>query len=360
MKKILLLIILLILLFQLNIYLNYEHYYTLFTPFKKTKDLVLDNNKHNFIYDKIIFVTFNEFNDYLQHLIERILKKSNILNIYLYNDNNYKNILDKVNNNIYKFCLLPIPLVVESNYHEYKNLRSIGNISQYEIILFYNYKIKYNLKFTNIKDIFKYSKNNQIIIFTDKTNSVDNYIITNLFKKMNNDNIIIKNESEIENINNILNNKIMFYIFIDFNNNKIDKILNKDYEDKIKFISMNKSDLNLNNNVSYFNKLIKLKYDNINKYYYNTLSFSNIIITNKFVNLKLIYNITKNIYLNLEEDTNLSNKLNFNINLPMLYSHIGTNQFYYDNGLISYIPDDFCKLYVDKNKCKADYRLFFN
>ena len=74
MKKILILIILLIIFIQINNYLNYENYYTFFRPFGKKKNIILNTNKNNFIYDKIIFITFNELNYYFKNLLYYLIQ----------------------------------------------------------------------------------------------------------------------------------------------------------------------------------------------------------------------------------------------------------------------------------------------
>ena len=145
-------------------------------------------------------------------------------------------------------------------------------------------------------------------------------------------------------------------MFIDFQTNKLNNLLKKDYEDKIKLISINQSNLNIYNNEDniYFNKIIKFEYDNIidvNKYNFNTLSFSNAIITNKFLDDKLIYLITKIIYSNLSTNNNISNIDYFNIPIPMLYVHDGAKDFFLDKGLITYSSNHNCKNYVSKFKC---------
>ena len=168
MKKILILIILLIILIQVNYYLNYEHYYTFFKPFEKKYEIILNTNKNNFIYDKIVFITFGEFNNYFKNLIRKILKTSNILNIYLNNDYNYKQILKNIDSNIYKFTLLPNPLVFSYDYYKLTNIRFIGNILQNEIIFIYNSKINNKFKFGNFDDINDYISNNKIYINIDE------------------------------------------------------------------------------------------------------------------------------------------------------------------------------------------------
>jgi hypothetical protein len=358
MKKNLILIIILIILIGFNYYLNYENYYTFFEPLKKKKKKLLNTNKHDYIHDKIIFITFEEYNFYLNKLLIKILKNSNILNIYLYNDLNYKKILTNINSNIYKFCLLPKPLVFSDDYPRLNNLRFIGNISQYDIIFIYNSKINNNMKLNNLNDLNNYLLNNNIEIFTDSINSMDNLLIKNLINNLkikSKNKLVLTNNNEKDNMNNLLKNKITFYMFIDFQSIKLKNLLKIDYEDKIKMISINNSDLNkLNNeNKIYFNKLINFsRYDiSINLLNITTLSYTNIIITNKFMNNKLIYFITKTIFENLDKNNNISNISYFHIPLPMLYVHGGATDFFVENGLITYSSNNMCKYYVNNSKC---------
>ena len=365
MKKIFILIILLIILIQVNYYLNYEHYYTFFEPFEKKHEIILNTNKNNFIYDEIIFITFKEFNNYFKNLIKNILKTSNILNIYLHNDYNYKQILKNIDSNIYKFALLPNPLVFSYDYNSLNNTRFIGNIFQYEIIFIYNSTVNNQFKFTDFDDINDYISNNEIYIHIDEKNSIDNLIIRNLINRFKyKKNIILKNNNEDKNISDLLNNKLIFYMFVDFQNKKISNLLNFDYENKIRLISIKQSNLNKFNkeNNVYFDKIIKFKHNNMIRFKHNninhldiynltTLSFSNVIITNKFIDDKLIYLITSIIYSNLSINNNMSNINYFNIPLPMLYVHEGAKKFFLDKGFTTYSSNNLCKNYFSKSKC---------
>jgi hypothetical protein len=283
---------------------NYqENYYTFFKPFEiKTRPL----NTRKYIQEHYIFSTYIENKDFLTKLIKILLSNTILVNleiIFPYVDNIHiiEPILNQLNDNEINFSILPLPLIYLKN-NEFKNIRSLINISNTSFYMVYNSHV-YGNKPLNFKDMINSNKEMTFGTTDEHTISykITKNFLENISKKNPNYKIEIRN-SFLTLTNDLMDddNDLNIITFIDSNpSKKLHDIIKNDYEHKvyIQELSLDLFDLNQKTNYIYNEEFIKYTepsflYPN-NKY--KTLSFTNMLLTNKYVPDKVIHIILENI-----------------------------------------------------------------
>jgi hypothetical protein len=299
--KIYLILLLIILVCSIN-YNYYENYYTFFKPFEiKTK--MLDTGKY--IQNLYIFSSYIENKNFLIELIKILLSNTRLVNLKItFPYTNKIHIIDPIlsllNNNKIQFSILPIPLVYLKN-EEYKNIRSLINISDTSFYMIYN-SSRYGKEILNLKD---FKINNKDVIFGTTGKHSISYKITKNFLENINKHIPhyrIKTDSFKNLIDNLMddNNDLSIVTFLDSNpSKKLQNIINNDFEKKIYVQELSLDLFDLNKKTDYIYNEIYVKYIEPSFLYpnnkYKTLSFNNLLLTNKYVSDIIVSIILKGI-----------------------------------------------------------------